>query len=111
MVDAATTFDALVLGAGPAGVCAAMRLLTLGYKVALIERTAFPRPQIGESLSPGIRNIFDYLGAGHLLDRPEYISGLPTQMIWETEQPITVPADQRGTGIVVDRATLDDDLL
>ncbi|SEM02021.1 Dehydrogenase (flavoprotein) [Chitinophaga rupis] len=105
------TFDVLILGGGPAGTCAALRLLSLGYRVALVERESFPRPQIGESLSPGIRNIFEYLHASHLLTRHNYLQQLPAKVIWETSTAQTISPQQRGPGIMVDRGLLDKDLL
>lgn len=78
-------YDIAILGAGPAGLCAALRLAGLGYRVALTEVCRFPRPQIGESLSPGIFSLFDYLGAGHLLDDTRYLRELPSRVLWEEE--------------------------
>ncbi|SHN15798.1 NAD(P)/FAD-dependent oxidoreductase [Chitinophaga sp. CF418] len=103
--------DVLIIGAGPAGTCAALRLLALGHKVVLAESEPFPRPQIGESLSPGIRNIFDYLDATDLLTRRNYFHQLNAQVIWDTTTPQTVNAAQRGPGVMVDRGQLDKDLL
>jgi hypothetical protein len=57
----------------------------MGHKVALVEGARFPRNQVGESLSPGIRNLMDYLQAGHLLAEPAYLHGLPARVIWETK--------------------------
>lgn len=105
------TFDVLIIGGGPAGVCAALRLLSLGRRVALVEKEDFPRPQIGESLSPGIWNIFRYLQAEHLLTRHNYLHELPATVIWEKETPDALHAAQRGPGIMVDRGLLDHDLL
>lgn len=105
------TIDVLIIGAGPAGTCAALRLLALGHKVALAESEPFPRSQIGESLSPGIRNIFDYLEATHLLTQRNYLHQLTAQVIWDTTTPQTVSAEQRGPGVMVDRGLLDKDLL
>ncbi|SDF50596.1 Dehydrogenase (flavoprotein) [Chitinophaga filiformis] len=105
------TTDVLIIGAGPAGTCAALRLLALGHKVALAESEPFPRPQIGESLSPGIRNIFDYLDATDLLTNRNYLHQLNAQVVWETTTPQTVSAAQRGPGVMVDRGQFDKDLL
>jgi flavin-dependent dehydrogenase len=45
-------FDALVIGAGPAGSIAAAILQNAGHRVLVIERELFPRFSIGESLLP-----------------------------------------------------------
>ena len=44
--------DAVVLGGGPAGAAAAIRLAERGRRVLLLERDRFPRFHIGESLLP-----------------------------------------------------------
>src|SRR5947209_17715838 len=46
--------DICVIGAGPAGSVFAARMAQLGHQVHLIERQRFPRPHLGESLSPGV---------------------------------------------------------
>jgi flavin-dependent dehydrogenase len=103
--------DAVVIGAGPAGCCAALRLLALGYNVAVVERRPFPRPQIGESLSPGIWNILDYIGAGSALEPPHFLAGLSARVIWERRESEALTADKLGTGVMVDRAQVDSRLL
>ncbi|HEY1166615.1 MAG TPA: tryptophan 7-halogenase [Chitinophaga sp.] len=110
-MQTAYTFDVLIIGGGPAGLCAALRLLSLGRRVALVEKADFPRPQIGESLSPGIWNLFRYLQAEHLLSRHHYLHQLPASVIWEKETPDTLNATQRGPGVMLDRGLLDHDLL
>lgn len=45
-------FDALIIGAGPAGSSAAAILADYGHRVLVIERAKFPRYHIGESLIP-----------------------------------------------------------
>jgi flavin-dependent dehydrogenase len=104
-------FDVVIIGGGPAGTCAALRLLDLGHRVALVEQHVFPRPQIGESLSAGVRNIFGYLGAGHLLKERGYIDGLPARVIWENAKEGNVEFRNHGSGIMVDRGQLDHDML
>src|SRR5690348_12365547 len=45
-------YDAIVIGAGPAGSTAARLLVKAGWSVALVEKTAFPRPKVcGEFIS------------------------------------------------------------
>ena len=45
-------YDALIIGAGPAGTSAAAILAEYGHKVLILEREKFPRYHIGESLIP-----------------------------------------------------------
>jgi flavin-dependent dehydrogenase len=54
--------DVLVMGAGPAGCAAAIRAARGGLKVALVERTVFPRDLPGEALHPEAESIFRTLG-------------------------------------------------
>jgi len=54
--------DAIVLGGGPAGAAAAIRLAGRGRKVLLVERDRFPRFHVGESLLPTTNAAFAALG-------------------------------------------------
>lgn len=55
--------DICVIGGGPAGSILATRLAQLGHDVCLVERAAFPRRHLGESLSPGVLPLLATVGA------------------------------------------------
>jgi len=62
MSQASNGFDAIVLGAGPAGTSAAAVLAERGRRVALLEKAKFPRYHIGESLIPETYWVLKRLG-------------------------------------------------
>jgi len=55
-------YDAIVLGGGPAGSTAGIALARAGLSALVLERAAFPRFHIGESLLPGMMGILRELG-------------------------------------------------
>ncbi len=60
-----TRFDAIVVGAGPAGSTAAIRLAEAGWSVALVEQRAFPRRKVcGECIAATNLPLLDALGVG-----------------------------------------------
>ncbi|SFI33587.1 NAD(P)/FAD-dependent oxidoreductase [Nitrosomonas sp. Nm34] len=101
--------DVFIMGAGPAGLCAALRLQQLGYRVALIERSPrWPRPQIGEALTPGVKNIIDFLDANQALEKVPHLARLPTRLCWQSHTPEIVA---HSNSAVVNRAAFDAALL
>jgi flavin-dependent dehydrogenase len=80
-----------VIGGGPAGAAIARRLAQLSHPILVIEKHRFPRPHIGESVSPGVVALLDVLGIRKqvedqpflrpdrvLLHWPPYYSGYKT---------------------------------
>ena len=60
-----TQFDAIVIGAGPAGSTVAILLARAGWSVALVEKRRFPRRKVcGECLASSNLWILDALGIG-----------------------------------------------
>jgi flavin-dependent dehydrogenase len=58
-------YDAVVIGAGPAGAVAARDLAAAGWRVALVERSEFPRAKVcGEFLSAPSLAVLDAAGIG-----------------------------------------------
>lgn len=104
--------DVAVLGAGPAGASVAIRLLALGYRVALIEKRPFPRFHVGEALSPGIWQALSLLGdeAVRAAQNCPLVENLPARVAWEAQEPRLIQADERSPGAMVDRGELDTQL-
>ncbi len=60
-----TSFDAVVIGAGPAGSSAATLLAQAGWSVAVVERQSFPRRKVcGECIAASNLPLLDALGLG-----------------------------------------------
>lgn len=101
--------DVIVIGAGPAGLTAALRLQQLGYSVQILERSAsWPRPQIGEALTPGVKNIIDLLDANDALEAVPHLAGLATRLRWRSSVPEIA---SHSDAAVVNRAAFDAALL
>ncbi len=90
-------FDAVVIGGGLAGSCAAFHLARRGVRVAVLEAGNFPRHKVcGEFLSPESRKIFARLGV------EEKLLAAGAREVWAArlfvpdgrlvEVPLTAPA-------------------
>lgn len=59
------TFDAVIIGGGPAGATSALALARLGWSVAIVEKAAYPRRKVcGEFMSATTLAVIDQLGLG-----------------------------------------------
>ncbi len=102
-------FDVAVVGAGPAGSATALRLANSGCRVALIERTQFEDPRVGESLAPSVQPLLADLGVWQDFLRLQPLPSYGTRSVWGTDTPEVHShmASHWGCGWHVDRATFD----
>lgn len=98
-----------VIGGGPAGAAAALRLSQMGHSVVVVEKKKFPRAHIGESLSPGVLPLLDSLGIKGRMEHQGFLRPERVLLHWPPTRgyrPLgPVP------GLQVDRAKFDAVLL
>ncbi|MEO8678708.1 MAG: NAD(P)/FAD-dependent oxidoreductase [Vicinamibacterales bacterium] len=95
----------VVIGAGPAGSVFSARMAQMGHDVTLIERVAFPRSRLGESLSPGVVPLLAMTGAQADVERAGFRPVRGVTAKWNGD------FDERtmstGGGLLVDRGRFD----
>ena len=84
-----TSADIVVAGGGPAGATIARLLAGYGFHVVLIEKRRFPRYQIGESLTPRILPLFDFLGIRSRIEAASFLPITGHTVCWGSPQPRT----------------------
>lgn len=104
-----THSDVIVAGGGPAGATIARLLSGYGLRVVVLERHKFPRYQIGESLTPRILPIFDFLGIRSEVERAGFLPIAGHTVCWGEAQPRTTyySPDHSRHGFQVWRADFD----
>ena len=76
-----TSYDVIIIGAGPAGSAAAAMLAEQGRRVVMIERDKFPRYHIGESLIPFTSLPLKRLGLLEKMRQSEFVKKYSVQFI------------------------------
>ena len=102
-------YDVVVAGAGPAGAATALRLAAAGRSVAVLERSRFHQPRIGETLAPAVAPLLRDLG---VWDRFVALHPLPswgTRSVWDQPEPAEHShlVSGYGSGWHVDRLAFD----
>jgi flavin-dependent dehydrogenase len=99
----------VVVGAGPAGSCLASRLAQRGCTVALLERTRFDVPRVGESLGPAVRPLLEELGVWEAFLRLGPLPSFGTRSVWGSEEldEHSHLVSPHGCGWHVDRVSFD----
>lgn len=108
------SFDAVVIGGGPAGCAMALDLNRRGYNVALCDQAKFPRDKVcGEFVSPGADPILEQLGVLGAIEAltPKRLKGVAISSYEGVELGIDYPVKQgsesRLTSLSVPRYQLD----
>jgi flavin-dependent dehydrogenase len=94
-----------VIGGGPAGSSFATRMATLGHDVTLVERSAFPRRHLGESLTPGVLKLLEATGARDAVEAAGFPRAHAVEVRWDEGERLR--EDPRAEGMLVDRGTFD----
>jgi flavin-dependent dehydrogenase len=101
--------DIAIVGGGPSGAVAAIRLAGLGHRVLVVERERFPRAHVGEALSPGVSAQLDCLGLAHLARDSGGICFETSRARWQAGDWETRPSHPGA--MTVDRGRFDHALL
>jgi halogenation protein CepH len=89
----AELFDVIVVGGGPGGSTAASLVAMQGHRVLLLEKEAFPRYQIGESLLPAtVHGICGLLGVSSELHKAGFLKKYGGTFRWGSDpEPWSFP--------------------
>ena len=78
--------DVAIIGGGPAGTAAALTLAKRDdIAVTVLERGLYDQPKVGESLSPGVRGLLQYLDLWDRFEAEQTLSLFGTEAAWGSD--------------------------
>ena len=95
-----------VIGAGPAGSTISSKLAESGRGVIVLDSHQIPRAHVGESLSPAIIPLLDYLGVRDAVENSKFLRPTRSIVIWGNVNKEAVPQFDT-PGFQVDRGVFD----
>jgi flavin-dependent dehydrogenase len=116
MSELSNSYDAVIVGGGPAGASAAIHLATRGARVLLAEQKKFPRAKLcGEFISPECLEHFARLGVAESMTAARGAHLTETVFYARGGSKVSVPSDWFGSGsasaLGLSRAEMDARLL
>lgn len=98
-----------VVGGGPAGAAAGLELARAGARVALLERSRYEAPRLGEVVPPSGRPLLEALGVWRDFERDGHLPAAGNLSLWGAPEPRerSFLFDPYGAGWHVDRQRLD----
>ncbi len=112
MASGPTPLDVLVVGAGPAGVAAAMTAHERGLRTLLVDRASFPRDKTcGDGLTAQALRLLEHLGV-EIPDLDGTVTVRETVLVSPSGREVSLPLPETGMhSAVVSRLELDDALV
>lgn len=107
----ASSVDIAIVGGGPSGTAAALTLLRYSrLRVVVLERSAYRETRIGETVSPAMVPLLEYLGAGPAFLGGAHLPAYATAAAWGSEQLVERDFlfSGRGHGWHLDRNRFDE---
>jgi flavin-dependent dehydrogenase len=100
-------YDVAIVGAGPAGSCAARLLAAWKHRVVVLHRRT-PTLAVAESLPPSCRKLFAACGVLDPVERASFYRSTGNTVWWGSDEPRREPFPPGASGYQVDRDEFDD---
>src|SRR5688572_2491542 len=87
MGPAGSEFSVAILGGGPAGCVAAKLLAEAEYSTAVLERSSYVGPRVGETLPPSVQPLLHQLGLWEYFEKDAHAPSAGIVSAWGNNRP------------------------